>query len=136
MSFLFDTSAVSEALKPRPDADFAVWLAGLAREEQFTSAVVAGELLAGAHRASSRDKWLARISEEVLPTLVVLPFDLACARAYGELRAHLADVGRPVGDADAMIGATALVHGLTLVTANVRHFSVMPGLTVRPVRLS
>ena len=44
MAYLFDTDAISEVLKPRPPAGYVRWLASIPREEQFTSAVVVGEL--------------------------------------------------------------------------------------------
>ncbi len=55
MAFLFDTDAVSELLRPRPLPNFVSWLQTVHREEQFTSAVVIGELYKGAFRSSSRD---------------------------------------------------------------------------------
>lgn len=48
------------------------------------------------------------------------------AAVYGEL--HRA--GRLIPDADLIIGVTALVHGLEMVTSNVRHFTRIPGLQV------
>ncbi|MCL0092624.1 hypothetical protein M1N92_03040 [Dehalococcoidia bacterium] len=60
----------------------------------------------------------------------MLPFDAAAARQYGEVRAELERHRTLLGDADLRIGAIALVHGLTLVTGNVRHFQRIPGLPV------
>ena len=60
--------------------------------------------------------------------MTVLPYDLAVARAYGEIQAGLLASGRGLEDADLQIGATALCHGLELVTGNLRHFSRIPGL--------
>lgn len=47
-----------------------------------------------------------------------------------ELLYHLQSLGHPIGIEDTMIGAIALSHGLTLVTANTKHFSRIPGLKV------
>ena len=135
MPYLFDTSALSEVLRPRPDAEFVSWLRDLPREEQFTSTIVVGELLAGALRSRAVEKWLGRIQQDILPAVTPLPFDLECAREYGRVRAELMDAGTPIGDADAMIAATALRHRLQVVTANVRHFGAVAGVTVRPVRI-
>lgn len=135
-AYLFDTSALSEVLRPRPDDEYVAWLSRLPREEQFTSTVVVGELFCGAMRSRASAKWLRRVEEEILPTVTALPFDLECAREYGRVRAELMDAGTPIGDADAMIAATALRHGLEVVTANVRHFRAVAGLALRPVGAS
>lgn len=132
MPYLFDTNAVSELFKPRPNRDFLNWLDTLPRDEQFTSTVVIGELFVVAYRSKAREKWLARIREQVLPRMTVLPFDTSCAEEYGKVRARLADAGTPIGDSDAQIAATALRHGLTVVTANVRHFARLEALPLRP----
>ena len=55
-------------------------------------------------------------------------FDEAAAHRYGEVRAELEARGEPIGDSDTRIAAIALVHDLTLVTGNVRHFERVPGL--------
>ena len=135
-AYLFDTSALSEVLRPRPDGEYVAWLSRLPREEQFTSTVVVGELFSGAMRARASARWLQRVEEEILPRVTALPFDLDCAREYGRVRAELLDAGTPIGDADAMIAATALRHGFEMVTANVRHFRMVAGLSLRPVGAS
>lgn len=50
MAFLFDTDAISELLRPNPATQYIQWLLGVQREDQFTSAVVIGELYKGAFR--------------------------------------------------------------------------------------
>jgi predicted nucleic acid-binding protein len=130
MAYLFDTDAISEVLKPRPAAGYIRWLAGVPREEQFTSAVVAGELYQGAFRSSAVARHLANIEKRVLPSVTVLSYDTAAARVYGEIRARLEASGRPLADADLQIAATALVHDLELVTGNVKHFQRVPGLRI------
>ena len=128
MPYLFDTDAISEMLKPRPAEDYVTWLRGVPQVDQFTSAVVVGELFKGAFRSAAREKWLRRIEDEVLPLLTVLAYDAAVARTYGEIRATLENSGEMPGEADLMIAATALTHGLTVVTGNLRHFQRVPGL--------
>lgn len=54
----------------------------------------------------------------------VVPFDLACERRFQELRVRKLQVGSQ----DLRIAATALVHGLTVVTRNYRDFAHVPGL--------
>lgn len=109
------------------------WLATIPREEQFTSAVVVGELYKGAFRSSAA-RHLENVEMRVLPAATVLSYDVAAARVYGRVRAHLESSGRPLADADLQIAATtALVHDLELVTGNVKHFKRVPGLRVTPV---
>jgi tRNA(fMet)-specific endonuclease VapC len=50
LPFLFDTDAISVLLRRRPARDFVRWLATVPREDQYTSAVVIGELFKGAFR--------------------------------------------------------------------------------------
>jgi len=57
-----------------------------------------------------------------------LPFDDACAERYGIIRSELESAGTPIGPNDLMIAATALAHGATLVTNNVKEFSRVAGL--------
>jgi predicted nucleic acid-binding protein len=133
VAYLFDTDAISEVLKPRPAAGYVRWLASLPREEQFTSAVVVGELYKGAFRSSAVARHLENIEKRVLPAVTVLPYDAPAARVYGQIRAHLESAGRPLADADLQIAATALLHDLELVTGNVKHFRRIPRLRVSPV---
>ena len=128
MAYLFDTDAISELLRPRPAARYLEWLATVPRSEQWTSAVVIGELFKGAFRSRDRERHLRNIDERVLPALTVLPYDTGVAREFGALRAHLEERGELLPDADLQIAATAVRHGLTLVTGNLRHFARVPGL--------
>ncbi|MFN8091140.1 MAG: PIN domain-containing protein [Vicinamibacteria bacterium] len=96
MAYLFDTDAISEVLKPRPAGGYVRWLARLPREEQFTSAVVMGELYQGAFRSSAVARHLENIEKRVLPAVTVLPYDAPAARVYGQIRAQLESAGRPL----------------------------------------
>jgi tRNA(fMet)-specific endonuclease VapC len=130
VAYLFDTDAISELLKPRPAAGYVKWLAAIPREEQFTSAVVVGELYKGAFRSSAVARHLENLEKRVLPAVTVLSYDVTAARVYGQVRAQLEAVGRPLADADLQIAATALLHDLELVTGNVKHFRRVPGLRI------
>jgi predicted nucleic acid-binding protein len=130
VAFLFDTDAISELLRPKPHPGYLKWVRTMPREDQFTSAVCVGELFKGAFRASARDRHLKNIEERVLPAVTVLPFDIATARVFGEIRAELEEKGFLLPDADLQIAATAIHHGLELVTGNIRHFQRIPGLVL------
>jgi predicted nucleic acid-binding protein len=133
MPFLFDTDAVSELLRPKPAAIYVRWIRTVAREDQFVSAVTVGELYHGAFRSKARDRHLANIEERVLPAVTILPYDAAVAREFGRVRAALEALGTRLDDADLQIAATALHHGLELVTGNLRHFARIPGLKINRV---
>jgi predicted nucleic acid-binding protein len=133
MAYLFDTDAISEALRREPSQRYMEWLRTVPREEQFTSAVSVGELYEGADRSRERERHLANIGERVLKALTSLPFDVATARVFGQIQAYLEDAGIPLADADAQIAATAVYHGLELVTGNLRHFERVPGLRINSI---
>ncbi len=133
MPYLFDTDAISELFKPRPATGYVRWLSTIDRDEQFTSAVVIGELFKGAFRSSARDRHLENIEQRVLPRVTALPYDVAVARVFGEIRAGLELQGQLLPDADLQIAATAIHHGLDLVTGNLKHFARIPDLEISPV---
>lgn len=132
MAFLFDTDAISEVLKPRPLPAYVAWLRTIPRAEQFTNAVVVGELFKGAYRSPDAARHLRNIEARVLPAVTVLPYDVEIARVYGGLQAQLEEAGRGLADADLQIAATAVHHGLELVTGNLRHFRRVTGLRLPP----
>lgn len=133
MAFLFDTDATSELLRPRPLQLYVEWLRTIPREEQFTSAVVIGELYKGAYRSPARDRHLTNIERRVLPAVTVLPYDAATARVFGEVCARLEEIGTPLADADLQIADTAIHHGTELVTGNLRHFERISGLQINRI---
>jgi tRNA(fMet)-specific endonuclease VapC len=128
MAYLFDTDAISELLRSRPAPAYVEWLKGIPREDQFTSAVVVGELYRGAFRSPARELHLANIRQRVLPAVTVLPYDVAIAEVYGLISAELEKAGQALADADLQIAATAVYHDLDLVTGNLRHFARLPQL--------
>lgn len=92
------------------------------------SALVAAELWTGAHKAA--DPTRARLKLEALFELFeIVPFDAEAARHYGEIRAQLEKSGNPIGSIDQIIAAHARSAGATLLTANLREFKRVPGLT-------
>ena len=130
MAFLFDTDAISEVLKRRPLPGYLRWLRSVPRADQFTSAVVVGELYKGAFRSERAAYHLENIERRILPSLTVLLYDVAVARVFGRLQAPLERTGRTLADADLQIAATAIHHGLELVTGNISHFARIPELAL------
>ena len=120
---LVDTNVLSELPKPRPSARVVGWLA--TQGTVHISVVTLEEISFGIARATPKVRaGLAQWFDQFLdsrPTL--LDVTAAIARASGELRAAKESHGRPVDQADMLIAATALTHGLTLATRNTRHFT-------------
>lgn len=95
-----------------------------------TTAVNWGEIAYGLVRHARGDRLRRAYETRVLPALEILAFDAECAEVYGRLRARLEKKGERLGEADLMIAAIALHHGLTLVSGNTRRFSRVPGLAL------
>jgi predicted nucleic acid-binding protein len=130
--YLFDTDAISESMRSRPNDAYARWLSRVPREDQYTSSVVVGELYKGAYRSERMDDLLQRIERDVLPRLTVLPYEVEDAKVYGALRAELEAAGNLPGELDLLIGAAALRHRLKLVTGNIEHFRRIRGIELEP----
>ncbi len=90
----------------------------------FLAAITVSELLHGVHRlrASKRRLRAESFVETILTRVPVLAFDVVCARAHARLGADLARRGITIGAHDLMITATAVVHGLTILTSDRRSF--------------
>lgn len=133
MAYLFDTDAISELLRPRPLLGYVEWLSTVPREEQFTSAVVIGELYKGAYRSEAQKTHLTNIENRILPAVTALPYDVATAKVFGQIRARLEETGTILPDADLQIAATAIYHDLELVSGNLRHFPRIARLRINPI---
>lgn len=127
MSFLLDTNVVSEWTKPRPNPGLVAWLARVDENEVFLSVVTFAELRRGIERLGSGarrrrlDEWLRGELPSRFDTRIV-GVDGAIADEWGRLVAHREARGRAIQAMDALIAATAQVHGLTLVTRNTADF--------------
>ncbi|MFZ0287966.1 MAG: type II toxin-antitoxin system VapC family toxin [Candidatus Sulfotelmatobacter sp.] len=130
MSFLLDTNAVSEWVKPRPNPGLIGWMESTDEDRVFISVVTLAELRYGVERlaAGARrrrlEEWLGR----ELPLRFegrMLPVDADVAEAWGKTVSRSEAMGRPIGAMDAFLAATAEVHQLTLVTRDVSDFKVL-----------
>ncbi len=66
----------------------------------------------------------------LIADLGILEFDDKAAWLFGQITAHLQNLGRPVGDMDVLIAATAMVAGHSMITRDISHFANIPQLTV------
>jgi predicted nucleic acid-binding protein len=127
--FLLDTHVISELRKARAgkaDPTVAAWVRTVPPASLFLSAMVILELEIGTLLAERRDPskgaiLRAWLNDHVLPSFSerILPIDTAVARRSAAL--HIPDP-RPIRDA--LIAATALTHGMTVVTRNVADFEL------------
>jgi predicted nucleic acid-binding protein len=135
--FVLDTNVVSELRKVRlgkADANLARWADGVDAAALYLSVVTVMELEAGVLQMERRDQKQGRVlrtwmDEAVLPEFAgrVLPIDTAVALRCARL--HVPD---PRSERDALIAATALVHGMTVVTRNVDDFEATGVGVVNP----
>ncbi len=137
MSFLLDTNVVSEWVKPQPDPRVADWLVRADEESVFLSVITFGEirqgieLLAPGRRRDQLSAWL----QDELPSRFggrILPLDREIAEAWGVVMARGRKAGASLSTMDAFIAATAAVHGLALVTRDVRDFAAVGIALVNP----
>ena len=132
MGLLIDTGPLIDL--ERGTSDLGALAARTGERPLFLAAVTAAELLHGVHRADSavRRGRRERFVEWVLDRIPTLPFDLEVARLYAQLWADQIKQGPRIGTHDTMIAATALAHGLTVLTLNVKDFQSIEGLDVLP----
>ncbi len=96
--------------------------------EIYTSTIVIGELYVGIYRVSNKAKHLKKL-KAFLELCTLLDIDEATAEYYGQCKAQLYKKGKPIPSNDVWIAATALQHGLTLVS-NDKHFTELNSLNV------
>jgi predicted nucleic acid-binding protein len=132
--YLLDTNVVSETRKPRPHGAVVQWLGGLEGGRTFISAVTVGELQAGIEKTRRQDPLKAEEIERWVDLLAavyeILPMDGQCFREW----ARIMDGKPPELVEDAMIAATARVHGLIVATRSERDFARLDARTFNPFK--
>ena len=123
--YLLDTNIVSELRKPRPHGGVLAWLQSMDNAQLYLSAVTVGEIQAGIELTREQDRTKASEIEAWLELLAgaynVLPMDATIFRAWARLMHRKSNALYE----DAMIAATAQVHGLTVATRNVADFHAL-----------
>jgi len=127
--FLLDTNIPSEIGKPVPQPSVLRWLGTVEETQTFLSVVSLGEmrkgcelLEPGSKRRLQLERWLENDVHKWLAGRI-LPVTEAIADRWGKLEAQRQRLGLPLNTADGQIAATAIEHGLTLVTRNLKDFS-------------
>ena len=125
MTYLLDTNVISEWTKPRPDRGVVAWLDVADESSLYLSVVAFAEIRLGIEllqKGRKRDQLTRWLDNDLAQRFEgrVIDIDQAIAAAWGEIVAR----GRAQGAAppilDAFLVATAIVHGMTLVTRNLR----------------
>jgi len=93
------------------------------------STLVTAELDYGAKASQNAKKNLENLYR-FLDIIQVIPFDLECAKSFGTIKSKLRSIGKPTGEVDALIAATAMAHKAVLITANKKHYENIDGLKV------
>ena len=126
-----DTNAVIAVLNDRPAGARGRLAQELAGGERIGIPTIAlFELIYGYEKSAQRARNEAALRTLLTLDVEALPFELADAEHAGAIRAQLERVGTPIGHYDLLIAAQARRHRATLVTANQREFTRVPGLDV------
>lgn len=122
MRVLLDTCTVSELTKPEPNPAVRAAIEEIPNEDLFLSVLSVGEitkgieLLADGKRKRALQSWLIELERDYADR--VLPIDLEATHIWGEVTARLQKAGKALAAIDGLIAATALRHGLHLMTRN------------------
>jgi predicted nucleic acid-binding protein len=123
MTYLVDANILCEPTKQRPDRKVVDWLT--ANERDFVvDSVILGEIFLGiltlprGRKRAQLEQWFEAVAERI----ECLAWDASVSRRWAQLVASLRKKGHTLPLLDSMIAATALAHGLTVLTHNVRDF--------------
>lgn len=124
--FLLDTCAVSEFSKHKPNEEVIRYLLSLPTSDTFLSSITIGEIQRGISRLPKGtrrrevgdflERQLARFDQNILP------IDTDVALVWGQIFAVAQGRGVNLSSFDSLIAATAIHHGLHVITRNVKDF--------------
>lgn len=127
MSFLLDTSVISELVKKSPHQPVLEWIGAQDESSLYLSVITIGELekriarLPASARKGKLQSWVRRDLVERFGERL-LPVDIRAAARWGTVTGESEKRGQPLPVIDSLIAATALVHALAVVTRNVEDF--------------
>jgi len=137
MAYLLDTNVVSESIKPRPADRVVTWLAAQHSASIYLSVLTLGEIQQGIVRSPNprRVERLTRwLEDELQPQFQgrLLPIEVQVMKTWGQITGQALRHGRPVSYVDSLLAATAITHGLMLVTRNSKDVEGLPVQTLNP----
>lgn len=127
MSYILDTCVLSEFLKKNPEPKVIEWFEGQVEASLYLSVQTVGEIQKGitrlipSKRRTQLELWLETIIYRY--DRRILPISVAVAVNWGTLKGSLETKGTVLSVIDGLIAATALEHGLTVVTRNESDFT-------------
>ena len=136
MRILLDTCVVSEIQRPKGNAAVRQRVEDTLSKDLFLSVLTVGELVKGisvldaGQRKDGLDRWLLSLEQEY--TDRILPVDVETARIWGELTAAAQKRGKTISVPDGLIAATAIRHGLHVMTRNVSDFEETEAMLINP----
>jgi len=131
--YLLDTMVLSELRKKDRNPGVTAWISGKPDRELFISVVSVGEIARGIAQQAKHDNVFAGALRQWLEKLLllyserILPVDTPVAKRWGELGAQVHNSG-----ADILLAATAIEHGLCIVTRNEKHFGPTGAEIINP----
>jgi toxin FitB len=135
--YLLDTNVISDGVKPQPNPAVTQWLQIIPSNQIFLSVITIGEITrgitkqAGTKRSLELSQWL---ETDLCPRFAgrILPIDEAIMRVWGEFYAQAVTQGNTPPMLDSLLAATAIKHGLILVTRNTKDIAMLPVTTLNP----
>jgi len=133
---LVDTCVLSEIRRPQGNSRVREQFQALAPETIFLSVLTLGELKKGIEKLEpgakkkSLNAWLDQIVSSAEKR--VLPIDLETAVIWGEITAKSAAQGKQIPPVDGLIAATAIQHGLRLMTRSIADFEPTGAMLINP----
>lgn len=138
-AWLLDTNVVTETLKPAPDAAVLRTLGTRPETAGWISVLVLAEFAQGIDRLPPADPRRPAFEAQLADVARrfagrTLPVDAAVALRFGRLSGALARTGRRPPVIDALLAATAIEHGMVLVTRNLRDVAATGARLLDPWR--
>lgn len=136
MKYLIDTSVLSELVKPMPFEGVLAFLNRIDPDDAWLSVMTIGEVVSGIESMSDGKRkrlyveWLDEIERQYEGR--ILPVDVDISRTWGEIHGRLRRRGIQVAPPDGLIAATAIQHGMHVITRNVKDFEPTGVLIVNP----
>lgn len=127
MNYILDTNVISELVAAQPDPNVVRWIDSIDPQTIYLSVITVGEIQKGIEKMDDSQRktvlktWLM---EDLLVRFQdhLLSLDTPVMLTWGTLLARMKKIGKPMPAIDSLLAATAVQHGYTLITRNVRDF--------------